>query len=154
MTSQALRPYKQQLLRELGREALYDDQIDAVGRREFGRRWGGTFPSDGLPPVRPNRFYVVNSGFRGGPGAHWTGLYISPGGRAYIFDSFARMATKIVPATVRRLEREHFVIEDANSVPDQRGASEICGVLSLSWLMAVRDHGIRRSLDGPLERAQ
>jgi hypothetical protein len=64
------------------------------------------------------------------------------------------MATKIVPATVRRLEREHFVIEDANSVPDQRGASEICGVLSLSWLMAVRDHGIRRSLDGPLERAQ
>ena len=114
----------------------------------------GHFPATGCPPVRPNRFYVVNSGFRGGPGAHWTGLYISPGGRAYIFDSFARMATKIVPATVRRLEREHFVIEDANSVPDQRGASEICGVLSLSWLMAVRDHGIRRSLDGPLERAQ
>ena len=64
------------------------------------------------------------------------------------------MATKIVPATVRRLGQEHFIIEDANSVPDQRGLSEVCGVLSLAWLMAVRDHGIRRSLDGPLEHAQ
>ena len=153
MTSQALRPYKQQLLRELGREALYDDQISAVGRREFKRRWGGTFPSDGLPPVRPNRFYVVNSGFRGGPGAHWTGLYISPGGRAYIFDSFARMATKIVPATVRRLEREHFVIEDANSVPDQRGASEICGVLS--FVMAdVRSRSWHSTIPGWAARAR
>ena len=76
-----LRPYKQRLLRELGREALYDDQIDAVGRREFKRRWGGVHPSDGVPPVKPNRYYVVNSGFRGGPGAHWVALYVSPAGR-------------------------------------------------------------------------
>ena len=152
MSSASLRPYKQRLLRELGREALFDDQIDVVGRREFGRRWGGVHPSDGVPPVRPNRYYIVNSGYRGGPGAHWTGLYVSPAGRAYIYDSFARGAAKIVPATVRRLEPEHFIIEDANGKADQRGASEICGALSLAWLMLVRDVGIRRSLDGPLER--
>ena len=151
MSSALLRPYKQQLLRELGREALYDDQLDVVGRREFKRRWGGVHPSDGVPPLKPNRFYIVNSGFKGGPGSHWVALYVSPGGRVYVFDSFARTSTKIIPATVRRLGPEHF-IEDANSVADQRGASEVCGVLSLAWLIAVRDRGIRQALDGPLER--
>ena len=150
MSGPLLRPYKQRLLRELGREALYDDQIDAVGRREFKRRWGGVHPSDGVPPVKPNRYYVVNSGFRGGPGSHWVALYISPAGRVYVYDSFSRWATRIIPATVRKIGPEHLV-EDANGVPDQRGLSEVCGVLSLAWLMAVRDHGIRRSLDGPLE---
>ena len=151
MSSASLRPYKQRLLRELGREALFDDQIDVVGRREFGRRWGGVHPSDGVPPWKSNRYYVINSGFRGGPGAHWVALYASPAGRVYVYDSFARTSTKIVPATVRRLGPKHF-IEDANGVADQRGASEICGALSLAWLMLVRDVGIRRSLDGPLER--
>ena len=151
MSGPLLRPYKQRLLRELGREALYDDQIDAAGRREFKRRWGGVHPSDGVPPVKPNRYYVVNSGFRGGPGSHWVALYVSPAGRVYIYDSFARTSTKIVPAAVRRLGPEHFV-EDANGEADQRGDSQVCGVLSLAWLMAVRDHGVKRALDGPLER--
>ena len=151
MSTEVLRPYKQKLLRELGRVALYDDQLNVVGRREFGRRWGAVHPSDGVPPVKPHRFYIINSGFKGGPGSHWVALYVSPAGRVYIFDSFARTATKIVPATVRRLSPKHF-IEDANGVADQRGASEICGALSLAWLMLVRDVGIRRSLDGPLER--
>jgi hypothetical protein len=151
MTTAVLRPYKQKLLRELGSEALFDDQIDKIGLREFGRRWAGVYPSDGLPAVRPNRFYVVNSGFRGGPGAHWVAMYASPSRRIYVYDSFARTSTKIIPATVRKISHEHFV-EDANGVADQRGDSQVCGVLSLAWLMAVRDHGIRRALDGPLER--
>ncbi len=151
MSAEVLRPYKQKLLRELGRVALYDDQLDVVGRREFGRRWGGVHPSDGVPPVKPNRFYIVNSGFKGGPGSHWVALYVSPAGRVYMYDSFARTSTKIVPSTVRRLSARHF-IEDANGVADQRGDSQVCGVLCLSWLMLVRDVGIRRSLDGPLER--
>lgn len=152
MSSSSLAGYKAGLIRELGRESLYEDTIDRVGRREFGRRWGGVHASDGVPrSLKPNRFLVVNSGFRGGPGSHWVALYTSPSGRAYVYDSFARGATKIVPATVRGLRQER-VVEDANGVADQRGDSQVCGVLSLGWLMLVRDRGIRRALDGHLER--
>jgi hypothetical protein len=50
------------------------------------------------------------------------------------------------------LKQEHLEVEDANAHSDQRGSSEVCGVLTLAYLMLVRDVGIKKALDGPLER--
>lgn len=152
MSGKLLLGNKRALMRELGRGALDDRQIDAVGRREFKRRWGGVFASDGLPKLLPNHYYVVNSGFVDGPGAHWVGLYVTPRGRAYIYDSFSRGVRKLMWAAARDIARQGLVLEAANGVADQRGSSEICGHLSLSWLMAVRDKGVRAALEGPVER--
>ena len=150
MSGKLLLPYKAAIIQELGKDALYEDQINHVGEREFGIRWGGTYPSDRVPPLKKDRFYVVNNSGHKGAGTHWLALYSSKGGRVYVYDSFARPITRLIPRTVRKIRHEH-IFEEANYIPDQRGASSVCGHLSLAWLLLVRDMGIRKALEGVVD---
>ena len=150
MSGRLLLPYKTAIIRELGKGPLDEGQIDEIGLREFGRKWGGVHPSDRLPALKKDRFYVVNNAGHRSPGTHWLGLYSSPGGRVYIYDSFARFITRLIPKTVRKIRHEN-IVEEANQNADQRGASSVCGQLSLSWLLLVRDMGIRKALEGVVD---
>jgi hypothetical protein len=138
------RAHRDRLLRELGRQALYGDQIDAVGRREFGQRWGGVSDQSGWRPHK-NRFYVVNTARTPtSPGVHWVAIYVSPAGTSTIYDSFGRDPRKLMWTAVRAAKKGggHAVGTDPTDA-EQRGASQVCGVLSLAWLLTVRDLGVR-----------
>lgn len=149
MSSKKLAPYKAAVVEVLGREALEDNVIDQFGREQFKRRWGGVHAEDDRPNLTPNRYHIVNTGRHNSPGVHWTALFVSRGGRAYIYDSFARPIPSLLPHEVRKIRDTGAAVEEANEQADQRG-SDLCGQISLAWLLLVRDHGIRSGLEGPV----
>lgn len=159
MSGALLKPYKNALIAEVGRDAMYDDTINAIGKREFGRRWGGTYASDALPALKANRFYIVNTDVSAGPGVHWIGLYVSPAKVSHLYDSFARPAKNVSRRTVGGVAGQGLALEEANGVGDQRGDSGVCGQLTLAWLQLVRDRGIRAASErrpraGPKARSR
>jgi hypothetical protein len=151
MSSKDLAPYKAAVIETLGRKALEDDAIDMFGRAQFKRRWGGVHSEDEVGHnLVPNRYHIVNTSRHNGPGVHWTGLYVSRAGRAYVYDSFARPIAKLLPHEVRKMRGEGHAVEEAHAHANQR-SGELCGQLSLAWLLLVRDHGIRAALEGPID---
>ena len=136
--------HRDRLIRELGRQALDSDQINEVGRREFRKRWGGVYDQSTWQP-QPNRFYVVNTARTvNSPGYHWVGIYVSPSGIATAYDSFGRNVHKLLFVanhTAKKLL--HHTLQGTDPKPEQRGRSQVCGDLSLAFLLTVRDLGVR-----------
>jgi len=131
------------LVDEFGTGPMDDLAINAAGRRMFGRRWGGVGSANASFPAIPDRFFVLNTDPASKPGVHWVGMYRSPRGQVYAFDSYARSIRRLIPAAARRAEKEgRGPAADANAEAVQTDNSDICGQLSLAWLNAVRVAGI------------
>jgi hypothetical protein len=142
----AFRRHRERLIRAMGREPLVDNDIDTVGRAEFGRRWGGVSLQSEWRPTR-DRFYVVNTSWAPeSNGEHWVGLYVTPAGVVYCYDSFGRDVRRLLHH-VGKIARQWGAepLKSTDDDAEQRGASAVCGHLSLSWLLIVRDMGIRKA---------
>jgi len=144
------RAYKSALISRLGRGPLDNIQIEKIGQAEFGSRWAGVFASDRtLPLLRMrDRFAVVNTATSRGRGSHWLGVYMSPSGTGWLYDSFGREASHLIWRMNRAAFAANVRLHDANSIAEQRGTSAVCGHLSLSFLLCVRDLGIRETVAG------
>ena len=137
--------YKRQLISRLGRDALYSDTIDKVGRELFGSNWQGVFNQGSFRAIkRPGGNYaVVNTSHSDkSPGFHWMGVYTSPAGVVHIWDSFGRPIRRIASVMSKKIGKGRTVIGSDND-GQQRGASQTCGPQSLAWLMVVSSHGIK-----------
>ena len=146
LVMKAFRRYRDRLIRAMGRGPLIDHDIDVVGRAEFGRRWGGVSLQSEWRPTR-NHFYIVNTSWApASRGEHWVGVYVTPAGVVYVYDSYGRDVRRLlhhVGKTARLWGAEPLKSTDDDQ--EQRGASAVCGHLSLAWLMIVRDMGIRKA---------
>ena len=88
------RKYQTALVKQLGRKALYNEQIDNIGKSLFKSHWGGCHPSD-WKNLKPNKFYVFNTDPSNKPGLHWLGG-ITTKTNLYLYDSYARQAPLLV----------------------------------------------------------
>lgn len=142
------RNYKTALIKRFGRGPLSTDDIDAFGVEAFGSDWGGS--GDQNITLRPGKLYIVNSSHaKKSPGVHWTGVAVSKSGIVYMYDSFARNATHLMPTLAKNIRKtgagQHYTQSDTSD-KEQRGDSAVCGHLSLAWLCVVRDLGIRAAM--------
>ena len=137
--------YKRQLISRLGHEALYGDTIEGVGRELFGANWQGVFHQGNFRAAkRPGGSYaIVNTSHSNrSPGFHWLGVYTSPAGVVYIWDSFGRPIQRIASYMGKKI-RKGYSIVGSDYDAQQRGSSQVCGPQSLAWLRVVMDHGIK-----------
>jgi hypothetical protein len=134
--------YKAILIRDLGKKALYDNQIDRVASALFGSKWGGCFPIDQVPikPYKSTHYFVLNTATSNESGEHWIALVIDKS-NAYIYDSFGRQSRNLVPLLVNILGKKRISYRDSNHDAEQFGATQICGQLCLAWLMAFEQFG-------------
>jgi hypothetical protein len=131
--------YRDELVRRLGRGPLDSDEIDRVGRREFGPRWGGVGRQGHR--LRPGLFFVVNTAWSmRSPGSHWMAVYSDLGGRHHVYDSFARSGRAMLWKTMRA-NRWSEVLDSDRSDAEQRAGS-LCGHMALAWLLTLRDLGV------------
>ena len=144
--------YKQLLIGRVGRGPMDDLTIDKIGKAAFGKRWAGVFASDtagSLLRTRGPAFAVVNTATSRGRGSHWLGLYIAAStgksgpGHVYLYDSFGREPQQASWRLNRAAAAEHIALSTTDPAAEQRGFSAVCGQLSLSWLLTVRDFGIK-----------
>jgi hypothetical protein len=139
------RAYKQLLINHLGRAPLDETKIGEIGKAEFGERWGGVFASDEVERLlrKRNRFAILNTATSHGRGSHWLGVYMSKSGACWLYDSFGREASHVCWRLNRAALEHHITLHNTNREHEQRGTSAVCGHLSLSFLLCVRDLGIR-----------
>ena len=137
--------HKTHLLKVLGRKATYDDQLTKTGRQLFGSKYLGTYPQDQAPLGRTG-MAIMNTDVSKGPGVHWVALYLTPK-TVYVYDSFARPTSQLLKILTKNAAGKKIrLIDSDRSDKEQRGASEVCGVLCLSFLCVAKDLGIRVAL--------
>ena len=136
--------HKKRLIQHLGNGALNSDQINKIGKFEFGDKWVGCYGQD-KAKIEPG-YQIVNTGSSSGGGIHWVGLVITTK-TAYIYDSFARAPGLILRSLVKRIERHGGLrIKITDKRHEQRGTSSVCGHISLAFLLTVRDLGIKQTI--------
>ena len=135
---------KTELIKKLGRQPLDDIQINTIGSDWFGVKWGGVGSQSMSIPKTPDRYYIVNTCHSDkSPGFHWTALYISKTGKSYIYDSFARNVKTLMPILQKNIKGRGVGVNI--NKPEQHIQSALCGQISLAWLKAVYDCGIRKA---------
>lgn len=135
--------YKRKLISKFGNKALYDDEINSIGSQLFGPKWQGVHSHDRMK-FKPG-FQIINTGGENSPGRHWVGIFISPS-TIYIYDSFGRDTDSILKSIRAKSKKKKLKIVESDRDAEQRGYSEICGILSISWLCVVKNRGIRMAL--------
>ena len=108
--------------------------------------WIGTFPQDKIP-LNKIGFAVINVDTADKPGSHWCALKITKT-RIYVYDSFGRKSSDLLPVLTRNAKARGMRIIDAEYDREQSNAkgSVVCGHLSLAWLLTVKKHGITMAL--------
>ena len=136
---------KKALMRQLGKGALYDDQIAAVAPSLLGPRWKGVYSHDQLPKS-PGMYIVNTAGSKSKNGIHWVAVYQTPK-TMYVYDSYGRATGSVLPKLKRRAGAGVRIVESDRSDAEQIGtSSETCGHMCLAWLQCVVKYGIRGAL--------
>lgn len=134
--------YVKELIKQLGNRPLYDDQIDGIGK-ELLPRFKGVYSSNDIPDKVG--WYIVNTGNTKSPGIHWVALIRTPD-NDYVYDSYGRPTRQILKTYKgegRTLHESDRDVEQNDADPKQQN---ICGHLSLAWLMVAHSLGTKKAL--------
>jgi hypothetical protein len=135
--------YKIDLIKLLGHGKTGSRSVDALGHTAFGARWGGVFGHDEVQPS-PGKFYLINTSKSNQKGAHWLAM-VTTRSHAFLYDSFSRSVSRLVPQLVKRLSESGFSPIFDRHRQEQYGESNLCGQIALAWLLVVRDLGLLRA---------
>jgi len=116
------------IMKKLGNGITDSIQLNKMGKKMFGNKYLGTFPSD-LIPNEKNGYCVANLDNQYQSGSHWVAIVLTPP-KMYVYDSFGRKTIKILP----RYKNTNIIIKDADYDAEQNVKEENCGSRSLAWL--------------------
>jgi hypothetical protein len=136
---------KQQLISLYGRKALDNVQCKNIGKKLIGKSFLGVYPVDRVPLSR-NGYGIINTDTYGNSGIHWCAFYLR-GKNIYIYDSFARHTSTVLKILYAKLKQKGIkVINSDLTDSEQRGNSQVCGIISLSWIHIAYKYGINNAL--------
>jgi hypothetical protein len=134
--------YKKQFIRQLGKGALDNFQLDALGNQLLGNKYLGTFAQDKLPMRSGYLIVNVDKSKRiNTPEAHWIAIYQTPK-TLYVYDSYGRLTKNVL----KLISKTNKKIVDSKHDPEQYGSTAICGQLAMSFLCVAHDLGIRKAI--------
>jgi hypothetical protein len=141
------RTYRDALIRIYNRGPFDSDQIGEFGKEALGSSWRGVSGQERVKtPLKPGYRIVNTSRTANSPGVHWMALYVTSAGRSYTYDSFARSGSRMLSELNGRKKGSGAFVDSDRKDAEQRGASAVCGHLSLAWLLVVRDLGVRSAV--------
>ncbi len=136
--------YKKNIIKDLGKKALADNQINKLCKELFGSKWKGVFPQDRLKTT-PG-YYIINSDTSkhiNSDSSHWLAV-VQTKTILYIYDSFGRHTDHVLKLIASTTKKK--IIDSAHTA-EQWGQTQVCGQLACSWLCVVRDLGIKKALE-------
>ena len=146
MLKKLFNEYKDEMINKFGLVPMYDSQIKKFGKENI-HNFGGVFPHDKFNP-EDNRCYVINTGNSKSDGYHWVGV-VATDKHLYVFDTFRRDLDSIFHDINKFKEDRSIITPVRDRDPIQHDTfadSNICGQLSLAWLLTVQHCGIRDSI--------
>ena len=139
------------MYRILGKGVTTNFQLSAVGKKYFPSSFLGVFTAnvkarDLMRHAKNGQFGygIVNTD--NGKGEHWVGLIYNGKNKFYIYDSFGRKSTTLLPQLNRTIRRLGATLKDTEYDREQKVKEEDCGARAMAWLIFARRHGIREAL--------
>ena len=135
--------YKKKFIRNLGKGALDNFQLDKLGKQMLGKKYIGTFAQDELPSRSGYMIVNVDTSKKiNTPEAHWVGIYSTPK-TLYVYDSYGRLTKNVLKIISTTTTKK---IIDSRHDAEQFGHTALCGHLAISWLCVASELGIRKAL--------
>tara|TARA_R110002096_G_scaffold18463_5_gene62875 strand:+ start:632 stop:1048 length:417 start_codon:yes stop_codon:yes gene_type:complete len=129
-------------LKKLPQTSTYGDHLTTLGKRMFGKKYKGTFPSDKIPSLTPMQSSIINLDDSSQGGSHWVVYARGKQKQHYMYDSFGRQGVKLIP----KLKKNKKNITDAELDPEQHYSEVNCGARCLAWLDVYYKQGIKKAL--------
>lgn len=120
----------------------YSEQLTRLGTRMFGsHRYVGTFAADQIPLLKHHQSCIVNVSKSTSPdgGSHWLALVRGTGKRRYVYDSFARKGSSLIPSLKDAVNSD---LSDFEQTPEEVN----CGARCLAWLSVYYRLGVKKAL--------
>ena len=116
-------------------KVTYLDQLDKIGRKLFGTKFYGVYPSDKIPKLNMvKRYCILNLDKSTESGSHWVALALLKDGKTIFYDSFGRCHTKIIPSL--NLSGNGRIINSEKD-KEQKIREQNCGQRCLAFLMTL-----------------
>ena len=131
---------KKNIISLYGNKGLDNFQIDEIGKKYLKNKFKGVFAVNNIP-FKPG-LYIVNTDKANKPGTHWIAVKQTKT-KIYIYDSFSRKSSNILKILYDKAIKKGLKIIDVNFERDQNDKSELCGPISLSWLITMNNFGIK-----------
>ena len=131
---------KKNIISLYGNKGLDNFQIDEIGKKYLKNKFKGVFAVNNIP-FKPG-LYIVNTDKANKPGTHWIAVKQTKT-KIYIYDSFSRRSSKILKILYDKAIKKGLKIIDVNTETDQYDKSEVCGPISLSFLITINKFGIK-----------
>lgn len=128
------------ILKEVGSEMTWTEQLNSLGQALLGKKYQGAFPYNHVPTLTKSRPYaIVNTDDSDGPGEHWIAVANTKTGARAVYDSFGRKSSKIL----RKMKGKKI---DADSDAEQKDHEDSCGQRCIAWLVFVDIYGVKAGL--------
>jgi hypothetical protein len=133
--------YKKQLKRMiklLGNDTTYLTDLYKVGKKLFGTKFIGVFPSDEIPnKIKKNHMAIVNLDTSNQGGSHWVSICKDNSNTIWVYDSFARKTYSIL----RSIYGKGRKIKDTEHDIEQKDNESNCGSRSMAFLCVFHKLG-------------
>tara|TARA_R110000772_G_scaffold53495_1_gene122402 strand:+ start:11205 stop:11654 length:450 start_codon:yes stop_codon:yes gene_type:complete len=131
------------VIKEVGNKTTFLQQLNHAGKKIFGVKFRGVFPSDRIPKLNDlSPYCILNLDKSTEPGSHWVSL-AKIGKHSIIYDSFGRCHTKIIPQL--KYSGNGRVLDTDQDVEQPITATD-CGARSLAWLKFLDKYGAENAL--------
>ena len=121
--------------------------LSRYGKYLLGSQFGGVYAEDSKVSFHnPNKkFYIFNTDKHNEEGSHWLAVYADhPDNEVYVFDTFNRQTSKLVPDTSESIRKQHMKVVKGTSRLLQHNKQKDCGQRSLAILLLIKKYGIER----------
>jgi hypothetical protein len=115
-----------------GNKTTYLSELLAIGKKLFGVKFKGVFPSDKIPKLNDlSPYAILNLDRSTESGSHWVAI-AKHGDNTYLYDSFGRKHTQIIP---NLYYSGNGKIIDTDNDAEQKVYEIDCGARSIGWLL-------------------
>ena len=130
----------------IGDKTTYLTELLGAGKKLFGVKFKGVYPSDKIPMLNDLTPYcILNLDSSKESGSHWVALAKCeyPSKDSIIYDSFGRDYKKIIP---NLQYTNNGRIKNTDKDSEQEMMETDCGARCIAWLMVVNKHGAELAL--------
>jgi hypothetical protein len=124
-----------------GDGTTYLTELNGIGKKLFGVKFKGVFPSDKIPKLNDlSPYAILNLDTSKQPGSHWVAIAKSPHkNETLLYDSFARKGSKIIKSL--SYSGNGRIINSDLKDAEQRVEETNCGARCLAYLVVVEKYG-------------
>ena len=137
--------YLTKIYKIIGDKTTYLSQLNGVGKKLFGVKFKGVFPSDKIPKLNDlSPYCILNLDSSKKSGSHWIALAkLNDKNDTLVYDSFGRDYKKIIP-NLNYSGNGRIINTDKDA--EQKILQTDCGARCLAFLMVFDRHGANMAM--------